>query len=287
MKLFSTIMGITSACIVYASSGSQEFSRFIFTDGQELIGYIEDTTDVSYVILLLDSSRIVAEVSSVDTVIHYAEGYKNSEGDVGYRDPNRTRYLYSPSGFMLHRGEVTVSQKEVMFTAVGYGINEHINLQLGSMIPFLFFEAANGIGGIKIGYSPYEQVHCAAGYQLWCADFENESACVSVPFLTTTYGREDMHATLNVSLPFTTEGFYMGDLGFISLSGLYRLNPQFAVVSENVFLLFREESNTSIMINTLALRIMGAKLAVDAGLAFSKDWDIPIPWLDFSYHFSL
>ncbi len=215
-------------------------------------------------------------VQSVDTI---TQSMINKRGSYLYRDPNRTRYLYSPTAFMLEKGEGSLSQKQLFFTALGLGINEHINIQAASVIPLLFVEdGLNIILGAKAGVSINEYLHFAVGSQFLFA----EEVTMTVPFLTFTAGNEEMHASFNVTKPSIDDWDFDKDASF-SISGLVRVSDGVALLTENFLLPIEDSDRDNIW--SIATRLMSQNIGVDIGLLFVEGADFPLPWLDFAYHF--
>jgi hypothetical protein len=200
------------------------------------------------------------------------------------RDPNRTRYLYSPSGFMLRQGEGYVSQTELILTTVGYGLTDWLTIQAGTVLPWVFFDPSTMpfVLALKAGGSPSEYVHLAAGFQAFTIPGVG-TGTAGLLFGTVTVGTEDLHLGVSAGPPFAF-GNGTSELGkvVVSISGNARISRSFALVSENW--LVQVEGSTEV-VGSAALRFIGERLGVDAGFVFAKGTTIPVPWLDFTWHF--
>jgi hypothetical protein len=197
-------------------------------------------------------------------------------------DPGRTRYLYSPSAFMLGEGEGYVSQTELLFTSVAYGLNDHLTVGVGTALPFLFSAGGKGmnfVGTVKAGGSVSEHLHLAVGAQ----GFLLPSAGVGAGFLfgTATIGTPDAHLSLSAGPPFLADGGE-SDLGGLlySVSGALRVSDGVALVTENWIIPGGEEPFN---VYSGAVRFIGQKLAVDAGLVFLEGSPVALPWVDFTW----
>ena len=91
----------------------------------------------------------------------------NEYGEIYHGDPNRTRYLYGPSAFLLKKGEAYVSQKELFFTSAAYGISDNVSMLVGSVLPILFTDDGfNLITALKVGGPVYaDKLHLATGFE--------------------------------------------------------------------------------------------------------------------------
>jgi hypothetical protein len=202
------------------------------------------------------------------------------------RDANRTRYLYSPSGFMLSQGEGYVSQTELVLTSVGYGLTDWLTLQAGAVLPVLLFDPRSTpfLLALKAGGSPSRYVHLAGGFQVIGIPGYANIPAAGFLFGTLTLGTEDLHLGVSAGPPFA---FNRSDsaLGaaIVSVSGNWRVGRSLALVSENWFV---PVDGTTHAIGSLALRVLAGHLAVDAGFLFAlgKTSTGPLPWLDFTWH---
>lgn len=251
----------------------------VLKDGQQLRGRLV-AQDASGATLELDGgARVVVPAASIERI----ELAKAGQAEVRSRDPNRTRYLYSPSGFMLKQGEGYVSQTELLVTSVAYGLTDHVTVGLGTSIPFLFVEdGVNLVGTLKVGADVNEWVHVAAGAQgLWLPGIE-AGTTAGLLFGTVTLGTPDLHLGISAGPPFVA-GTDENDVGRVifSISGNARVSEHLALVSENWIL----PGDDGGYVLTGALRIIGQRLGVDAGLMFFKGSSVPIPWLDFTWNF--
>jgi hypothetical protein len=249
----------------------------ILKDGQQLRGRLV-TQDASGATIELDGgARVIVSAESIERI----ELSRAGQTQMRSRDPNRTRYLYSPSGFMLKRGEGYISQTELFVTSIAYGFTDHLTLGLGTAIPFLFVDdGVNLVGTIKAGASVSEYVHLAVGAQgLWLPGVD-AGTTGGFLFGTVTVGTPDLHLGISAGPPFVAGN--ENDLGnvIVSISGNARVSEHLSLVSENWLL-----SGDGGWLLSGALRINGQRLGVDAGLVFLKHSTAPIPWIDFTWNF--
>jgi hypothetical protein len=116
---------------------------------------------------------------------------------------------------------------------------------------------------------------------------------VGILFGTASYGTPDAHLSLGLGTPFIfsngsgTNSFARDVL--VAVSGNLRLTQRVALVTENWVIpsLFDNSYGQQQlpMINSLAVRMLGERWAVDLGLIRVPQVGFPIPWLDFTYNF--
>lgn len=249
--------------------------------GRELTGRIVSRDERELVLLSEEGVRSAIPAASVAEVREAAAGAARAPW---HADPSGTRYLYSPSGFMLPRGEGYVSQTELFLTSVAYGATDWLTIGAGGVVPAWFVdEGFNLTGFVKVGGEVAPSVHVAGTVQaLWLPGLD-DSTSGGLAFGTVTLGRPELHLGVSVGVPFVFGGEEneVGDLA-LSVSGVARIAPRAALVAESWFFPSADES---VFLTGAAVRFIGSRLAVDAGLVFMTDADIPLPWLDFTWGF--
>jgi hypothetical protein len=250
----------------------------VMTDQQRISGTLV-SRDATKVVLTVSGARMEIPAASV-----YAVAAPETDEALGAReaDPNRTRYLYSPSGFMLRKGEGYISQSELIVTSVMYGVTDHLTLGVGSSVPFWFGGYVPLVGTVKVGGSPTDWLHLAGGVQAFTVLGVGETFAAGFIFGTVTLGSEDLNIGISGGPPWaaasgdTQVGSYV-----FSVSGNWRMSRSLALVTENW--LVPVDGKTEV-VDSLALRFIGKNLAVDAGFIFKIGETYPIPWLDFTWH---
>jgi hypothetical protein len=267
-------------------------SRVTLKDGQALLGRVVSQDKERLVLELAGGARVELPADAVERVEEEKRAEVRDNGEIWFQDPNRTRYLYVPSAFMLRAGEGYFSQKELVFSSFSFGVTDHITLQAGAVIPAWF--APNGlglnfIGGLKVGGSVSERFHLAAGAQALVLPSLGTSGPIGGGFLfgTATYGTPDAHVSLATGVPFFlgTNAPNTLDALLVTVSGNLRVGQGTALVTENWIIPAAQIYNDVPMVNSLALRFFGTNWAVDVGAVRVPGTAIPIPWLDFAYNF--
>jgi hypothetical protein len=252
-------------------------------DGQTLRGRILSRDQGGLVLDLGGGARANVPKDQIDEVLEDRPGARPEWRP----DANRTRYLYSPSGFMLHGGEVYFSQTELAFSSVNVGVTDFFTLGIGSAIPALFVpEGANFVVAAKVGGSIGDYVHVAGGTQVFVLPSTGSGGAVGFLFGTVTLGTPDAHIGVSVGPPFATSS-NRTELGtaLLSVSGNLRVANSLALVTENWFAPGFYTSGETPMINAFAVRVLGDHISVDLGLVHVTNAGFPVPWLDFTYNF--
>lgn len=250
----------------------------LLKDGQRLKGRLV-SQDASGVVIETSGARMQLPAASIQALA--IPGSDAAEG-AWPGDPNRTRYLYSPTGFMLRAGEGYLSQSELIVTTAMYGVTDHLTLGIGSSIPFWFGGYVPLVATVKAGGSPAEWLHLAGGAQVATVLGADETFAVGLLFATVTLGSEDLNLGVSGGRPWAaTSGDTEVGSWVFSVSGNWRVGRSIALVTENW--LVPVDGKTEV-VDSLAVRFIGERLAVDAGFIFKIGEPYPIPWLDFTWH---
>ena len=199
------------------------------------------------------------------------------------RDPNRTRYFYSPSAMTLRAGEAYFSQKMLFFSSVGYGLTDNITVLAGAVLPLWLIgvDAFNVIGAIKVGSEVSSDLHLAAGAE---ALIIPSFGSVGFLFGSVTAGTADAHATLSAGYPFAlaTTGGEVGGL-LVTVSGNLRVSERLALITENWILV----SSRTGVVSSAGVRWILGDSAFDLALLGSPSEGevLPVPWVDYTYNF--
>ncbi|WPB73872.1 hypothetical protein KYC5002_33150 [Archangium violaceum] len=274
-----------------AESGKRELSRITLKDGQELHGVVVRQDNQVVVVELADGDRLELPARQVKDIAVERNAQVRDNGEIWFQDPNRTRYLYAPSGMMLRQGEGYFSQKELFFSSINYGLTDFITVQAGAVFPAWVINGGfNFIGGVKVGGSVGDRLHLAAGAQglVIPGVAGGLGGTLGFVFGTATYGTPDAHLSLGVGKPFTlsNSGGELDRNIIATLSGNVRLSQRVALVTENWLIPTLGTGTGDLpMLNSLAVRLFGESWAVDLGGIRVPGLPIPIPWLDFAYNF--
>jgi hypothetical protein len=258
-------------------------------DGQVLRGTLVKHEAEWLHLSVAGAGEVVLARESVRSLERESSAEAGADGELWFQDRSRTRYLYAPSAFMLKQGEGYFSQTELLVSSVTYGLTDYLTLRAGSVVPALFLpegEGVNFIGGLKVGGALSEQLHLAAGAEmLVLPGLETGGGAIGLLFGSVTYGTPELHATLSVGRPVVVGEGDLDDLPLVIVpSGAWRMSRRLALVSENWVLPFQGEEKFS-LVNALALRFLGEQWSADVGLIHDPEAPVPVPWLDFTYHF--
>lgn len=198
------------------------------------------------------------------------------EGDYWFPNPNSTRLFFAPTGQQLKQGEGYFSDYELFFPGVAVGVTD--NISLGGGISLFPASASDQIYYVtpKVGFSPSDQVHLAAGV-LFAG---TNGGTGGIYYGVGTFGDGNGSVTIGGGYGFAGGKIQSKPVGM--LGGEFRIARRLAVVTEN-YLLPISDNN---VLYSFGFRFMGEKLTTDLALAnVSGSQIIGIPYVDFVFRF--
>lgn len=294
--------------LTLAASADDSVRLVVLTDGQSLRGVVDKRDDGDVIVTLADGSQLpipAALIARIDDA--------PTESTAGPSDPNRSRYFYGPSGFSLGQGKGYVAQRALVLSSVGVGIVDGWDLEVGAVLPTLFFpDARIGFVGTKVSGQVADKVRLMGGAQ---AVLVPDALPVALGFVGATFGTEDRHFSIttgpglgfNEERPAVTETAQDGteqviepaqsrgvDLGvwITSFSAVHRVSPRVAVVTENWVMVLPDggpwDPLPLFILPSGGVRLMGPRYATDLGLvpliiAESDVPLVPLPWVSFDW----
>jgi hypothetical protein len=248
--------------IVTLTDGSTIFGRIV-TVGAESVSF---QTGAGTMQLSVKAIRDVRLISNDDV----------REGDYWFPNPNSTRLFFAPTGQQLKQGEGYFSDYELFFPGVAIGVTD--NISIGGGISLIPASASDQIYYVtpKIGFSPSDQVHLAAGV-LFAG---TKGGTGGIYYGVGTFGDGNGSVTIGGGYGFAGGKIQSKPVGM--LGGEFRIARRLAVVTEN-YLLPVSDNN---VLYSFGFRFMGEKLTTDLALAnVSGSQIIGIPYVDFVFRF--
>jgi uncharacterized membrane protein len=198
------------------------------------------------------------------------------EGSYWFPNPNSTRLFFAPSGQMLKKGEGYVSDYELFFPGIAYGLTDNISIGGGvSLLPAAAEDQAYYFTP-KIGFSVSDKVHLAAGV-LFAG---TRVGTGGVYYAVGTLGDGDGSITLGGGYGFAGGKVERKPVGMLGAEK--RLSRRIAIVTENYLLPVSNDN----LLYSFGLRFMGEKITTDLALFnVANTGVIGFPWVDFVFRF--
>ena len=198
------------------------------------------------------------------------------EGEYWFPNPNSTRLFFAPTGQMLKKGEGYVSDYELFFPGIAYGLTDNISIGGGvSLFPAAVEDQAYYLTP-KVGVSVGDNVHLAAGVLFAGA----KGGTGGVYYGVGTFGDGNGSVTFGGGYGFAGGKIERKPVGMIGAEK--RISRRIGIVTEN-YLLPVSGNN---FLYSFGLRFMGENLTTDLALFnISGSRVIGVPWVDFVFHF--
>lgn len=256
---------------------SISLTRVEMNDGNEFIGHIV-SQDTSTLILLTDklgeltfSKRDIVKITPINPG-------NIKKGQYWFENPQSTRYLWSPDGYGLKKGEGYYQNIWVLFNQASYGVTNYFSIGAGIMPVFLF-----GGGATPMWITPKfsipvvkDKFNVGAGALLGTVIGEPETG-FGLLYGLTTAGSRDMNITLGLGYGVSGSGWAKSPL--ISLSALARTGARGYLITENYYINMNGET---LVLLSAGFRWVIKKAGLDFGLIMPLTEDLvffALPWL--------
>jgi hypothetical protein len=244
------------------------------SDGSTIFGRIVDVSADSLT-LQTEGGAIRLSAASIKAITLIPVG-DLKDGEYWFANPNATRLFFAPSGQMLKQGEGYVSDYELFFPGVAFGLTDNISIGGGmSLFPAGVDDQLYYVTP-KIGISLNDKVHLATGALV----VGGKGGTGGVYYGVGTFG--DGNASITVGGGYGFAGGKIQSKPVAMVGGEVRLARRIGLVSENYILPISENN----VVYSFGLRFMGDKLTTDLALAnVSGSEVIGIPFVDFVFRF--
>jgi hypothetical protein len=285
------------------------FSRVLLTIAFFLAGffcYAQNQSEVkTYQIETSDGNSYVGQVISSDSTKVVLRTDKLGEITILYRDirkktaldarqlkgdriwlenPQSTRYLFSPNGYGLKKGEGYYQNVWVLVNSFAVGINDYVSIG-GGVIPLFLFAGTPTPAYITAKVSipvVKDKFNLGLGVLAGAALGASESG-FGIFYGIATIGSKDLNASLGLGYGFA--GGSLSKAPMININGMARIGPRGYLLTENY--IFSDANSTTVILSFGGRTIIkGAGL--DYGLLFpvaEGSGSFAVPWLGITIPF--
>ncbi len=272
------IVAIAKSEIVYHNLYSIET-----IDGNEFLGEIikDDPTSITI------KTQRFGEVTILKQDIKSQKSVKTEQikkGKYWFPNPQSTRYLWSPNGYGLKKGEGYYQNIWVLWNQFAYGVTDNFSIG-GAVIPlFLFGGAPTPVFVTSKLSIPVEKnkFNIGAGVIAGSVLGEMETG-FGILYGLTTFGSPDNNLTIGMGYGFADGEWASSPM--ININGIVRVTNRGYLITENYFI---KSGDGRVVIITLGGRWIIKKAALDYGMLFpavESGTFIGIPWLGFTIPF--
>ncbi len=200
-----------------------------------------------------------------------------------FENPQSTRYLWSPNGFGLKKGEGYYQNIWVLFNHFAVGVSDNFSMGAG-IVPLFLFAGSPTPAWITPKFSipvRKDKVSIGAGVLIGGVLGEPNTG-FGVMYGTLTLGNRDKN--LSMGLGYGYSGGDWASYPTISVSGMVRTGPRGYFLTENYYF----GGQAGFLMLSIGGRRIIKKTGLDFGLVIPSDTGgslVAIPWLGFSVPF--
>ena len=205
-------------------------------------------------------------------------------GQYWFPNPNATRLLFAPTGRMLPAGDGYVSDYQLFFPGVAYGVSDRVTIGGGvSLFPTLGLDEQVYYLTPKVGLVSREKVQLAAGALVAAVPGVgdgDDASSFGILYGVGTYGSASGSVTGGVGVAYADGG--LADRPAIMLGGERRVARRVALVTENYAV-----PGLDGVLASGGVRFFGEQIAVYLALVapIGEDDLFAIPWVGFVFNF--
>lgn len=259
-----TLIAFLAFMIISSASLSQvsqplELAKIETRDGNVFIGLVIEENDE---LLILETESLGNITIKKETIKRRSriDSSKLVEGKLWDDNPQSSRYLWTPNGYGLKKGEGYYQNIWVLYNQVSYGFSDYFSMSAGIVPVFLLGAESLGPVWIVPKFSiPIEKevINMSAGAFIGTV----EGSGFGIVFSTVTLGNRN--SNINFGLGW---GFAEGEWAkspIINISGMHRVSARGYLLTENYYVpLFGE----NIVLLSAGYRFMARKIGIDFGL---------------------
>ncbi|HUQ98135.1 MAG TPA: hypothetical protein VM166_01695 [Gemmatimonadaceae bacterium] len=257
-----TVPDIGQTQILTLRDGSTIFGR--------VAGVVADTVDFD-----TEGGRLRLPIASIRDIKAIAASDVHN-GDYWFPNPNSTRLFFAPTGQMLKQGDGYVSDYELFFPGVAYGLTD--NLTIGGGVSLLPASPSDQVYYFtpKIGVSFSDRVHVATGVLV----AGTQGGTGGIYYAVGSVGDGNSSVTIGGGYGFAGGKIESKPVGMLGAE--HRISRRIGIVTENYLLPVSDDN----VLYSFGLRFMGEKLTTDLALVnVAGSGIIGVPYVDFVFRF--
>lgn len=245
-------------------------------DGSTIYGRVLATSADSLTFQSSGGATIQLPIGAVKSIKEVATTQVH-DGEYWFENPNATRLFFAPTGQMLKAGEGYVSDYEVFFPGVAFGLSDNLTIGGGmSLFPAGVSEQVYYVTP-KIGISLNDKTHLATGALL----VGSQGQTGGIYYGVATFGDGNASFTVGGGYGFAGGDIESRPVGMVG--GEVRLSRRIGFVTENYLLPVSRDN----VLYSFGLRFMGEKITTDLALfnVSGSGSTFGLPYVDFVFRF--
>lgn len=280
--LISILITMSSMSIVYAQGSAGETVRITTSDGNILMGVIEQENEDRIIIRVEGIGEVTVQRSSISKIeVIHPDRIRN--GEYWFENPHGTRYFFAPNAIGLQKGTGYYQNAWIFFNNVNYGLSDNFSIGAGLIPGFLF---GGGLDSTPIWILPKlsipvsgDNFHLGVGAMIGGIIGSGSGALF---YGSGTVGSKDKNLT--IGLGYGASDGEISNTPLVNISGMYRAKRTIYILGELYVLPGIDESGIALF----GARWAPENFAVDFGLILPLEETggfIGVPWLGVSIPF--
>ena len=245
-----------------ARSDSAVVHALYLTDGTRLVGRITAVTADSVRVVSVSATTMVARAAIREVRQYAADELHN--GELWPENPHVSRLIFAPTAIALRKGEAYFADFWIFLVNAGYGVTDRFTIGAGmSIIPGLTI--TDNLLFVIPKYAVLNQPKlkvALGGLFARVGGFSSGSESVGILYGVATVGSRESNLTLGSGWGYV--GDRISDKPVLTLGGQHRVARRIALISENWFFPFQNNSSGLV---SYGLRLLGEKISVDFAFA--------------------
>lgn len=258
--------------------------RIETTDGNEFFGKIT-RQDAQKIYLKTSNLGEIAISKTEIKTMEKVDVTQIKDGKLWFANPQATRYLWSPNGYGLKKGEGYYQNIWVLWNQFAVGMTDNFSLG-GGIIPLFLFGGTPTPVFVTPKFSiPVEKdkINLGIGALVGTILGEQETT-FGIVYGLSTFGTRDNNVSIGLGYGFA--GGEWAQSPMININGLFRVSSRGYFITENYYI---NAGGDSAILLTLGGRWIIKKAALDFALVIpiSAEMEsfVAIPWLGFTVPF--
>lgn len=281
-KLLIAFFLMINLCFAQDNTGSKVF-HVETKDGNAYTGMVLASDSVK-ILFKADKLGEITILRNEIKILEPADATRYKNGKYWFENPQSTRYLFSPNGYGLKKGEGYYQNVWVLFNSFAVGLTDYISVGGGIVPAFLLAGSPTPVWMTAKVSVPLvkDKFNLGAGVLAGTVLGESETG-FGIFYGIATVGSRDVNASLGLGYGFA--GGSLSKAPMINLNGMCRISPRGYLITENY--LFSDAYST-----TAVLSFGGRTIIKNAGLDYglvlpvSADTGMyAIPWLGITIPF--
>lgn len=280
--LLYILITVSALSIVNAQGNTGETVRITTSDGNILMGIIEQESEDQIVVRIEGIGEVTIQRSNIRKIeIIPPDQIRN--GEYWFKNPHGTRYFFAPNAIGLQKGSGYYQNAWIFFNNVNYGVSDNFSIGAGLIPGFLF---GGGLDSTPMWILPKlsipvsgDHFHLGVGAMIGGIVGAGSGALF---YGSGTVGSTDKNLT--IGLGYGASGGEMTNTPLVNISGMYRAKRTIYMLGELYLLPGIDGSGIAL----LGARWAPENFAVDFGLVLPLEETggfIGVPWLGVSIPF--